>query len=64
MGIFDIYISRNFQWYKELFNPMSFDPYNFFLEIREFIGTPTPKVITHLGVCGFIPSHPPTFLRA
>jgi hypothetical protein len=24
--ILNIYISRIFQWYKELFNPMSFDP--------------------------------------
>jgi len=36
---------------------MSFDPYNHPLEIQEFIGTPTPKVGTHLGVWGFIPSH-------
>ncbi len=31
--ILDIYISRSFQWYKELFNLMSFDPYNFPLKI-------------------------------
>jgi hypothetical protein len=24
--ISDIYISKDFQWYKELFNPMNFDP--------------------------------------
>jgi hypothetical protein len=24
--ILDIYVSIAFQWYKELFNPMSFDP--------------------------------------
>jgi hypothetical protein len=22
----NIYVSRAFQWYKEIFNPMSFDP--------------------------------------
>jgi len=47
----------SFQWHKELFNPMNFDPYNHFLKIREFIGIPTPKVGAHLGVWGFIPSH-------
>jgi len=58
--ILDIYIPRNFQWYKELFNPMSFNHYNFLLKIRESIGTPTLKMGTHLGVWGFIPS---TFLH-
>jgi hypothetical protein len=24
--ILDIYVSRPFQWYKEFFNPMNFDP--------------------------------------
>jgi hypothetical protein len=24
--ILDIYVSRDFQWYKEIFNPMNFDP--------------------------------------
>jgi hypothetical protein len=50
-----------FQWYKELFNPMGFDPCNHFLKIQESIKTPTPKVGAHLGVWGFIPSHSPTF---
>jgi len=59
--ILDIYVSRNFQWYKELFNPMSFDPCNRPLKIWESIGMPIPKVGTHLGVCGFIPSHFLTF---
>jgi hypothetical protein len=53
---FRIYISKAFQWYKELFNPMSFDPYNYLLKIRESIKTLIPKVGAHLGVCGFIPS--------
>jgi len=42
---------------------MSFDPYNHFLKIRKSIGTLTFKVGAHLGMCGFIPSHPPTFPR-
>ncbi len=49
---FDIYVPRAFQWYEELFNPMSFDPYNHPLEIRKSIGTPIPKVGAHLGVWG------------
>jgi hypothetical protein len=55
--ILNIYISRTFQWYKEMFNPMSFDLPNHFLKIRDSIGTLTPKMGVHLGVCGFIPSH-------
>jgi hypothetical protein len=53
---------RAFQWYKELFNPMGFDPCNYFLKSRKSIGTLTPKVGAHLGVWRFIPSHSPTFL--
>jgi hypothetical protein len=56
----NIYVSRAFQWYKELFNPMNFDPCNRFLKIWKSTRTPTPKVGTHLGMCGFIPSHFPT----
>jgi hypothetical protein len=59
--ILDIYVPRAFQWYKELFNPMSFAPCYRFLKIQKSIGTPTSKMRTHLGMCGFIPSHPPTF---
>jgi hypothetical protein len=55
--ILDSYIPRSFQWYKKLFNPMGFDLCNRSLKIWESIGTPTPKVGTHLGVWGFIPSH-------
>ncbi len=43
---------------------MSFDPYNCPLKVWESIGTPTPKMGAHLGVWGFIPSHPLTFLGA
>jgi hypothetical protein len=35
---------------------MIFDPYNCPLKIWESIGTPTPKVGTHLRVWGFDPS--------
>jgi hypothetical protein len=58
--ILKIYVPRYFQQYKELLNPIGFDPYNCSLKILESIGTPTPKVGTHLGVWGFIPSHSPT----
>jgi hypothetical protein len=53
----DIYISKVFQWYKEFFNLMSFDPSNHSLKIWESIGTPTPIMEIHLGVFGLIPSH-------
>jgi len=62
--ILDIYILRAFQWYKEPFNPMGFDPCNCSLKIWKFIKTPTPKVGAHLGVWGFIPSHSSTLLGA
>jgi hypothetical protein len=55
--ILDICVSINFQWYKELFNPFGFDPYNRSLNIRESTRTPTPKVGAPLGVWGFISSH-------
>jgi len=56
-AILNIYVSINFQWYKELFIPMSFDPCNCPLKIWESIGIPIPKMGVHLGVWGFIPSH-------
>jgi hypothetical protein len=55
--ILDICVLRAFQWYKELLNPLGFDPCNHSLKIRESTGTPTPKMGVHLGVWGFIPSH-------
>jgi len=58
--ILDIYVPKDFQWYKELFNTMVFDPYNHSLKIQKSIKTPTPKVGAHLGVWRFIPSHSPT----
>jgi hypothetical protein len=48
--ILDIYVSIVFQWYKDFFNPMVFDPYNCPLKIQESIGTITPKMGIHLGV--------------
>ncbi len=62
--ISDIYVFKDFQWYKELFNLMGFDPCNGSLKIPESIGTPTPKVGVHLGVWGFIPSHSSTLPKA
>jgi hypothetical protein len=58
--ILDIYVSRYFEWYKDLFNPMSFDLWNCSMKGWNSIKTPTPKVRAHLRVCGFIPSHSPT----
>jgi hypothetical protein len=55
--ILDIYISRSFQWYKELFNTISFGLWNIYLKIWDSIGIQIPKVRVHLGVCGFILSH-------
>jgi hypothetical protein len=57
--ILDIYVPRAFQWYKELLNPLNFDPYNCPLTIEDSAMTPTPKVKAPLGVWGFIPSHFP-----
>jgi hypothetical protein len=55
--ILDIYVLKTFQWYKELLNPMSFDPCNHPLKVWESIVTPTLKVRVHLKVWGFNPSH-------
>jgi hypothetical protein len=55
--ILDIYVSISFQWYKELFNPLGFDPYNCSLNIRESTGTSTPNVGIPLRVWRSIPSH-------
>jgi hypothetical protein len=60
----DIYVPRVFWWYKELFNPMVFDPWNCSMKIRESIVNPIPKVGPHLRVWGFIPSHSLTLPRA
>jgi len=62
--ISNINVPKAFQWYKEIFNLMSFDPWNCLLKVWEYIGIPTPKVGAHLGVWGFIPSHSSTFSGA
>ncbi len=58
--ILNIYVPRNFQWYKERHKPLSFDPWNRSLKFRESTGTLSPKMGVTLGVWGFIPSHFPT----
>jgi hypothetical protein len=55
--ILDIYVLKVLECCKECFNLMSLGPYNFPLKIRQSIGTPTPRVGTHLGVWRFIPTH-------
>jgi hypothetical protein len=35
--ILDIYVSIAFQWYKDFFKPMGFDPYNHTLKVWESI---------------------------
>jgi hypothetical protein len=57
----DMYIPRNFQWYKEIFSPMGFDLCDRSLKIRESIETPTLKMGIRLGVGMFILSHSITF---
>jgi len=61
--IFDIFVSKSFQWHKELFNLMIFNPWNYFLKNWESIKTVIPKVGAQLWVCGFIPSHFPIITR-
>ncbi len=62
--ILDIYVLIAFQWYKEIFGPMCFDPCNCSLKIQKSITTLTPKVGVHLGMWGSISSHSPTLPRA
>jgi hypothetical protein len=62
--ILNIYISRYFQWYKKILNPMCFDPCNYSLKIWKSIEIPTPKVGTHFRTWKFIPLHSPTLPRA
>ncbi len=47
----------------DIYVPMSFDPWNYLLKIRESIGTTTPKLGAHLGMWGSF-LHSPTFLGA
>jgi hypothetical protein len=55
--ILDIYTSIAFQWYKEIFQAMSFDPCDCTLKIWKSFGTPTPNMGVPLEVWGFMPSH-------
>jgi hypothetical protein len=56
--ILDICVLRVFQWCKEHFNPMIFNPCNYVLKIQKSTMNPIPKV-NHLGVWGYILSHFP-----
>ncbi len=58
--ILNIYVLRDFQWYKKRHKPLSFDPSNRSLKFWESTETPSPKVGVALGVWGFTPSHFPT----
>jgi hypothetical protein len=40
--VLDIYVPTGFQWSKEFFNPMNFDPYNYLPKIRESINIQIP----------------------
>ncbi len=63
--ILDIYVSKAFQWYKKIFNLMNFDTWNCSLKNQESIGTPTPKIGVHLGMCGsFLDTLPHIFGNA
>jgi hypothetical protein len=56
--ILDIYVSRAFQWYNELLNPMSFDPYNLSLKIRgsnSQNGNPLGSVWVHSLTLSYTP---------
>ncbi len=55
--ILDIYASSAFQWYKERYEPLKFDPCNHSLKFWESTGTPSPEVGVALGVWVFTPSH-------
>jgi hypothetical protein len=55
--ILDIYVPKDFQWYKERHKPLSFDPSNCSLKFQESSKTLSPKVGVALGVWGFTPSH-------
>ncbi len=61
--ILNIFISIAFQWYKELFNPMSFDPLKLFFESSGIHLDSNFKVGAHLGVCGLILSFFYTFMN-
>jgi hypothetical protein len=59
--ILDIYVLKAFHWYKELFSPLSFNPWNRPLKIWESTGIRTPKMELPWGVRvhSLTPSHTP-----
>jgi len=58
--ILNIHVLTGFQWYKKIFNPISFNPCICSLKTPESTKTLTPKVEVPLGVWGFILSHFPS----
>jgi hypothetical protein len=58
--ILNIYVSIIFQWYRELLNPLGFDPCNLFLNIQKSTGTP---ILGSQGgsSLGSVRVHSPTF---
>jgi hypothetical protein len=58
--ISNIYVPRAFQWYKKVFNLLSFDPVIVLWRFWSPPGLQTPKVEAPLGVWGFIPPHFPS----
>jgi hypothetical protein len=55
--ILNIYVPRDFQWYKEHHKSLRFDSWNRSMKIWEFTGIPSPKVGVALVVWVFTPSH-------
>jgi hypothetical protein len=51
--ILDIYVSRAFQWYKELFNPMNFNPCNWPLKIQMDSHSQSGSSLGSVGVHSF-----------
>jgi hypothetical protein len=62
--ILDIYILRTFQWYNEIFNPMSFDPFIVVWRFGSPLGLQFPKWEFNWECERFIPSQSPTLPRA
>jgi hypothetical protein len=58
--ILDIYALIAFQWYKELFDPLGFNPCNRSLKIWESTGILNSQSGNSLGSVRFIPSHFPS----
>jgi hypothetical protein len=54
--------SKSFQWCKEFFNPMSFNPYNRPLKIREF-NSQSGSSLGSMGVHSFTFSYTPRSMK-